>query len=60
MTTYEDKKKLSEQFPPGTKVLVEIESIKDPKESPFKTVHITLNLFIFNYHIGNNQKNTNE
>ena len=36
MTTYEDKKKLAEQFPPGTKVLVEFGNIKDPKESPLK------------------------
>ncbi len=46
MTTYEDKKKLAEQFPPGTKVLVEFENIKDPKESPFKSVFIFLNIFI--------------
>ena len=38
MKTYEEKKKLAEQFPPNTKVLVEMENIKDPKESPFKTV----------------------
>ena len=29
MSTYEDKKKLAEQFPPETNVLVEFESIKD-------------------------------
>ena len=48
MTTYEDKKKLAEQFPPGTNVLVEIEGIKDPKEVPFKTVSkiIIINIFI--------------
>ena len=40
MATFEDKKKLAEQFPPGTNVLVEFESMRDPKESPFKTVHI--------------------
>ena len=39
MKSYEEKKKIAEQFPPGTKVLVEIENIKDPKESPFKEVH---------------------
>ena len=38
MKTYEDKKKMAENFPPGTKVLVEIESVKDPKENPFKYV----------------------
>jgi hypothetical protein len=42
MSTYEDKKKMAEQFPPGTNVLVEIESIKDPKESPFKAVFLLL------------------
>ena len=46
MTTYEDKKKLAEQFPPGTKVLVEFENIKDHKESPFKSVFIFINIFI--------------
>ena len=46
MATYEDKKKLAEQFPPGTKVLVEFGNIKDPKESPFKSVFIFLNIFI--------------
>ena len=40
MKTYEDKKKLAEQYPPNTKVLVEMENIKDPKESAFKTVII--------------------
>ena len=29
---------MAENFPPGTKVLVEIESVKDPKENPFKYV----------------------
>ena len=43
MATYEDKKKLAEQFPPETKVLVEFESIKDPNEPPYKMV--------YNYHI---------
>ena len=38
MKTYEEKKKLAEQFPEKTKVLVEIENVKDPKDSPFKTV----------------------
>ena len=39
MTTFEDKKKLSEQFPPETQVLVEFESIKDPNEAPYKMVY---------------------
>jgi hypothetical protein len=39
MSTYEDKKKMMPLFPKGTKVLVEIESIKDPKLSPFKIVN---------------------
>lgn len=38
MKTYEDKKKMAENFPPGTKCLVEIENVKDPKENPFKQV----------------------
>ena len=38
MKTYEDKKKMAENFPPGTKCLVEIENVKDPKENPFKYV----------------------
>ena len=46
MKSYEEKKKIAEQFPPGTKVLVEFENIKDPKESPFKSVFIFLNIFI--------------
>ena len=29
---------MAENFPPGTKVLVEIENVKDPKENPFKYV----------------------
>ena len=39
MSTYEDKKKMMPLFPKGTKVLVEMESIKDPKLSPFKIVN---------------------
>ena len=31
---------MSENFPPGTKCLVEIENVKDPKENPFKHVRI--------------------
>ena len=50
MTTYEDKKKLAEQFPPETEVLVEIESHRDPKESPFKIVYI---FYKYNYVIKN-------
>ena len=42
MKTYEEKKKMAENFPPGTKVLVEIETIKDPKESPFKEVFLKI------------------
>ena len=38
MKTYEEKKKMAENFPPGTKVLVEVETVKDPKENPFKKV----------------------
>ena len=38
MSTYEDKKKMMALYPKGTKVLVEMENIKDPKQSPFKTV----------------------
>ena len=38
MSTYEDKKKMMALYPKGTKVLVEMETIKDPKQSPFKTV----------------------
>ena len=38
MSTYEEKKKMMALYPKGTKVLVEIESIKDPKQSPFKMV----------------------
>ncbi len=38
MKTYEEKKKMAENFPPGTKCLIEIEAVKDPKENPFKTV----------------------
>ena len=49
MSTYEEKKKMMPLFPKGTKVLVEIESIKDPKTSPFKTVNNNL----FNNIIGN-------
>ena len=47
MSTYEDKKKLAEQFPPETNVLVEFESIKEPKECPFKNVY-NMN-YIYNY-----------
>ena len=54
MSTYEEKKKMMPLFPKGTKVLVEIESIKDPKASPFKTVNNNLQqLLIFNNIIGN-------
>lgn len=51
MKTYEDKKKMAENFPPGTECLVEFETVKDPKENPFKKVRkyiylININLFI--------------
>ena len=38
MKSYEDKKKMAENFPPDTQCLVEIENVKDPKENPFKQV----------------------
>ena len=40
MSSYEDKKKLMALYPKGTKALIEMENIKDPKQSPFKTVII--------------------
>lgn len=56
MSSYEDKKKLMAVFPKGTKVLVEMENIKDPKLSPFKTVtnfQLIINIIII---IGNSCK----
>ena len=55
MSTYEEKKKMMALYPKGTKVLVEIESIKDPKLSPFKTViQFSLLFCIYNINfIGN-------
>lgn len=47
MKTYEEKKKASENFPPGAKCLVEIENVKDPKENPFKQVRNFLILLKF-------------
>ena len=38
MKTYEDKKKMADNFPEGTKCVIEFESVKDPKENPFKQV----------------------
>ena len=38
MSTYEDKKKMAENFPPDTQCLVEFDSVKDPKDNPFKQV----------------------
>jgi len=38
MKTYEDKVKMAQNFPEGTKCLIEFESVKDPKENPFKQV----------------------
>ena len=53
MKTYEEKKKMAEHFPKGTKCLVEMENVKDPKENPFKRVRnyfkIKLKIKIFNY-----------
>lgn len=36
--TYEDKVKMAENFAPGQEVFVEAETVKDPKENPFKKV----------------------
>ena len=47
MSTYEDKKKMMALFPKGTKVLVEMETVKDPKQSPFKIViHLIFIIFL--------------
>ena len=47
MSTYEDKKKLMPLFPKGTKALVEMETVKDPKQSPFKIViHLIFIIFL--------------
>ena len=46
--TYEDKVKLAENFSPGQSVLVEFETVKDPKENPFKKV--SQNNLIYNYY----------
>ena len=59
MATYEDKKKLAEQFPPGTQVLVEFESIKDPNEPPYKMVYNNIYSYIIN-NIGSSKKNNNK
>jgi hypothetical protein len=48
MKTYEEKKKMSENFPPGTECLVEFETVKDPKENPFKFVRKYLYLLNIN------------
>jgi hypothetical protein len=48
MKTYEDKKKMAENFPEGTKCLIEFESVKDPKENPFKQVRKFKFNLIFN------------
>ena len=48
MSTYEDKKKMMALFPKGTKVLVEMETVKDPKQSPFKIViYFFYDIFLF-------------
>ena len=60
MTTFEDKKKLSEQFPPETQVLVEFENIKDPNEPPYKMVYNYNYSYIINNNIGNSKKNNNK
>ena len=36
--TYEEKCKMAENFAPGQEVLVEFDSVKEPKENPFKKV----------------------
>lgn len=36
--TYEEKVKAAQNFQPGTDVLVEEETVKDPKDNPFKKV----------------------
>ena len=60
MSTYEDKKKMMALFPKGTKVLVEMETVKDPKLSPFKIVKYSFFIIFFlKYifiHIGNSCK----
>ena len=48
MKSYEDKKKMAENFPEGTKCLIEFESVKDPKENPFKQVRKFKFNLIFN------------
>jgi len=47
MKTYEEKKKMAENYPPGTQVYVEFETVKDPKENPYKLV----NKYIFNQNL---------
>ena len=59
MSTYEDKKKMMALFPKGTKVLVEMETVKDPKQSPFKIVIYFFLWHIFIY-IGNSCKFNSE
>ena len=46
MKSYEDKRKMAEHFPKGTKCLVEFENVKDPKENPFRYVRKN-NYFIY-------------
>jgi len=41
------KKKMAENYPPGTQVFVEFETVKDPKENPYKLV----NKYIFNQNL---------
>ena len=48
MQSYEDKVKMAENFPPGQEVLVEFDTVKDPKDNPFKKV--SQNDLIKNYY----------
>lgn len=43
--TYEEKVKMSENFAPGQDVLVEFDSVKEPKENPFKKVSLNINIY---------------
>ena len=38
---------MAENYPPGTQVFVEFETVKDPKENPYKLV----NKYIFNINL---------
>ena len=43
--TYDDKVKMSKNFQKGQDVLVEFDSVQEPKENPFKTVSLFINIF---------------